>query len=103
MDRFKTIYAIIPQIVIIMMLLWALNPGNPYAYYVIMRVIACAGYTYLCVASIRSKQTDWAWVLGVLAFVYNPFMPLHLNRGIWSVINVVSILITAYLIWSRKG
>ena len=84
----------LPQIVIVLMLLLALNPKNPYGYYIIMRVIVCAEYSYLCVLAIRSKETNWTWILGALAFTYNPIIPLHLNRELWSVINVLSIFFT---------
>lgn len=90
----NTIRKHILQLAVIIMLLLALNPENPYGYYIIMRVIVCAEYSYLCVLAIRAKETNWAWILGVLAFTYNPILPLHLNRGLWSVINILSILLT---------
>lgn len=84
------------------MLLYALNPDNPYSYYVVMRVIVCAAYAYLCVKAISVKANNWAWILGVQAFVYNPIIPLNLDRETWSVINIVTILVTACNIYSKK-
>lgn len=83
----------IPQLIAILMLLWALNPENPYGYYRLLRVVCCAVFVYLCIKAVNFGQNNWAWVLGVTAVVYNPLIPLHLTRGIWSVLNILTILI----------
>jgi len=83
----------IPQAISIPILLWALYPDNPYGYYRLLRVIVCAVFAYLCYATIKRKLEGWAWVLGVSAVIYNPIFSLHLTRGIWSVVNVVSVMI----------
>jgi len=83
----------IPQTVAAVMLLWALNPQNPYGYYILLRCVCCATFAYLAVKAFEQKKQGWVWVLGVTAFVYNPIIPLHLTRGIWSVVNIVSVAI----------
>lgn len=90
----NTIRKHLPQFAVILMLLLAFNPENPYGYYIIMRVVVCAEFSYLCVLAFRARETNWAWILGALAFTYNPILPLHLNRELWSVINILSILFT---------
>ena len=103
MNKLKPLLRYVPHVFIMLLLLWALNPENPYAYYRIMRVIVCTAYAYLFTSAIGSKKKEWAWVLGVLAFIYNPIVSLHLNREIWTVINVVSILITVLHIWCHRN
>jgi len=83
----------IPQAIAIPMLLWALYPGNPYGYYRLLRVVCCAVFAYLCFSAVRLKLQGWAWVLGIMALIYNPLFPLHLTRTIWSVVNLVTVLI----------
>jgi FtsH-binding integral membrane protein len=85
----------IPQAIAGIMLAWALNPANPYGYYLILRIVCCAVCTYLALASADAGKTQWTWTLGVLAVIYNPIIQVHLNRGIWSVINIVTIVIFA--------
>ena len=92
----------IPQVIGIAMLLWALNPANPYAYYILLRWICCAIFACLAVQALRKKQSGWAWVLGVTAAIYNPFIPLHLNREIWTFVNIVTIAVALGSIFFLK-
>jgi len=73
------------------MLLWALNPGNPYAYYILLRWVCCGIFIYLAVQANELKKKDWIWVLGILAAIYNPIIRVHLTRTIWSFVNVITI------------
>ena len=77
------------------MLLWALYPGNPYGYYVLLRVVCCAAFVYLAYLAWERKQHGWVWVLAVVAIVYNPLVRIHLTRGIWSAVNVATIAVAA--------
>lgn len=81
----------IPQLVLSVLLLGALNPGNPYGYYVLLRWICFGTFAYLAFQAVDRKEQGWVWVLGITAMVYNPIVPLHMTRGLWSVVNVVTI------------
>lgn len=37
----------LPQLVAGLMLLWALNPENPYGYYTLLRWVCCGIFAYL--------------------------------------------------------
>ncbi len=73
------------------MLLWALNPENAYGYYTLLRWVCCGVFAYLAVQSMKQRRDGWVWVLGITAALYNPIVPVHLTRGIWSVVNVSTI------------
>ncbi|MFH1008648.1 MAG: DUF6804 family protein [Candidatus Latescibacterota bacterium] len=64
----------IPQAITIVMLLIALNPSNPYGYYILLRWVCCAAYAYLLFQAIDQDKQPLAWVLGVTAIVYNPIL-----------------------------
>lgn len=83
----------IPQTIAIVMLLWALNPENPYGYYVLLRVVCCAVFGFLTFQALAQDKQGWAWTLGVTAVVYNPFIRVHLNREIWSAVNIATIIV----------
>jgi len=85
----------IPQVIAGVMLLWALNPENPYGYYILLRWVCCAAFAYLALKAFAQGKEGWVWVLGVTAVVYNPIIRIHLTREIWSVVNVVTIIIAA--------
>ena len=84
------------------MLLWALNPENPYAYYVLLRWVCCAAFAYLAFQALAQGKRDWVWVLGTTAALYNPIIRVHLTRGIWSVVNVITIGIAVASIFTLK-
>lgn len=77
------------------MLAWALNPANPYGYYILLRIVCCAVCAYLALAAAGSDKTPWTWTLGIFAVIYNPIVRIHLTREIWSVVNVVTIIVLA--------
>lgn len=82
-----------PQVIISLMLLWALSPENPYGYYILLRWACCAVFTYLAFQAFAKEKKRWVWVLGVTAAIYNPVFFIHLTREIWSIVNVVTIII----------
>lgn len=75
------------------LLLWALSPQNPYGFYVLLRWICCSAFAYIAVDYFHRGWTSWIWVFGTAAGIYNPFLPVHLGRAIWSTVNVVTIII----------
>lgn len=84
------------------MLLWALNPDNPYGYYILLRWVCCAAFAYLALKAFSLQKIGWVWVLGVMAVVYNPLIRIHLTREIWSVINLITIGIACGSIFVLK-
>lgn len=99
----KTIW--ITQAVISVMLLWALNPDNPYSYYVLLRWACCGIFAYLTFCAAMQEKKGWLWILGITAIVYNPIIPIHLTRDIWQIINIVTIgiAVTSIFVLKFKG
>lgn len=93
----------IPQTVAILMLLWAFNPGNPYGYYILLRWVCCAVFAFLTFQAISHGKQGWAWILGTIAAVYNPILRVHLNREIWSAVNIVTIIVVLVSIFALKS
>lgn len=100
-DTMKRIW--IPQVIVSVMLLWALNPNNPYSYYILLRWVCCGVFAYLAVKAYKQGHEDWVWVLGFIAALYNPIFRVHFVRSIWSVINVITIGIAATSVFIYKS
>ena len=99
--RMKRIW--IPQVIASIMLLWALNPDNPYGYYILLRWVCCGIFAFLAIRAIENKEKQgWVWILGIMAVVYNPIIRIHLTREIWSIINVITIGITVASIFGIR-
>jgi presenilin-like A22 family membrane protease len=85
------------------MLLWALNPENPYSYYILLRWVCCAAFAYLAFQALAQEKKGFVWVLVVTALVYNPVIRVHLTREIWSVINVATIAMAVASVFVLKA
>lgn len=94
-----------PQIIAIIMLLGALYPSNPYGYYVILRIVLCIICAYLAFRANELATNAWVWILGVIALIYNPIVKVHLNREIWTAVNIATIIVLAIslTIFCKKG
>jgi len=92
----------VPQLVAAVMLLWALNPENPYGYYILLRWVCCGIFAYLAFRSLDHRQQGWVWVLGITAALYNPIFRVHLTREIWSAVNVVTIVIAVASVFALR-
>ena len=76
---------------IIAALCLALIPSMPYGYYPLMRWAVCAACVWLALHANRTGAETWVWVWGVFAGIYNPIVPVHATREIWSVVNLATI------------
>ena len=93
----------IPQAIAGVMLLWALNPENPYGYYILLRWVCCAAFTYLALKAHAQGKDGWVWVLGVMAVIYNPIIRIHLTREIWSAVNIFTLIISVSSIFAVRS
>ena len=66
----------------------------PYGCYVFLRIALCFAAAYLAWSEHQETKSVNAWIVGlvILAILYNPIVPIHLTREIWSVINVATVL-----------
>ena len=71
-----------------LMLLWALT-DNPYGYYQILRWVVCGVTGYAAYLAIGEERKKSAWTFGIIAVLFNPIAPIHLEHEIWAVIDVV--------------
>ncbi len=85
------------QLIIVPVLLVAILP-MPYGYYTLVRLICCALFVDLTVRLLvntdNSKLGGWSFLWFLTAFcaiLYNPFIPVHLTKEIWTVTNLVSL------------
>jgi len=70
------------------MLLGALG-HHPYDYYRLLRWIVCGVAAFAAFrASERNKNGGWVWVLAFVALLFNPIIPVHLERETWAFIDV---------------
>jgi len=92
-----------PVVISIIMLLLALPSGWPYGYYQILRFVVCGTSAYMAYQCYTDKNQKWTWLLGVIAVLFNPILPIHMDKESWAVIDViVAAIFTIFLIKFKK-
>jgi hypothetical protein len=93
---------IIARIIVIVLLFWALDK-HPYGYYTFLRFVVCGVTAYGAWFSAEIEKQGWAWCLGIIAVLFNPIIPIYLNKEIWAPIDIgVAIILIVSLFLLRK-
>ena len=62
--------------------------GLPYAYFQIMRLVVCGA---ACFGAFTLKQRQaWMWTMIIVAVLFNPVLPVRLDRGTWQAIDLLT-------------
>jgi len=70
------------------LLVWALA-RHPYSYYVLLRWVTCAVAVYSVIVAWPAERWGWVVAFGTVALLFNPLVPVHLDRSTWATIDVV--------------
>mgnify|MGYP001072638627 CR=1 FL=1 len=79
----------IPSLIAAIMLLAALGKW-PYGYFILLRWVVTASAVFVAIVALNTKQYWGIWLFGLLAILFNPIAPVHLNRTTWQPIDVVT-------------
>ncbi|MFH0887720.1 MAG: YrzE family protein [Planctomycetota bacterium] len=90
------------RIVAIIMLFLSLDK-QPYGYYTVLRFIVCGVGVYGAWLSYSIGKHGWLWLLGIIALLFNPIIPIHFTKGFWSIIDIgVAIIFLGSFIFFKK-
>ena len=93
---------VIARVISAILLFWALGK-HPYGYYTLLRFVVCGVSAYGANFSAQLRRNNWAWIFGIVALLFNPIIPIHLNRDIWAFIDSgVGVLFLVSLFVVRK-
>lgn len=67
----------------------ALFNGLPYGFFTLLRFVVFASSAYVAYMAYEAKKEKWVWTFGFLAVLFNPFIVIHLDREIWSIIDLI--------------
>jgi hypothetical protein len=60
----------------------------PYAYFQVLRLVVCGA---ACFGAFTFKQRQgWLWMMVIIAVLFNPLLPVRLDRGVWQVIDLAT-------------
>ena len=70
----------------------------PYEYYNTLRTLVCVGLGYFLYLGLGKENNVYKYGLIGLIILYNPIIPIHLSKPIWTIINIA----TLYFIFHFK-
>lgn len=85
----KNIFAIISAV----MLFLAIPPLFPYGYYQILRWVITASAIYIAYLASELKINSWMWLMAFIAVLFNPLLPIYLNKATWAPIDFIVAII----------
>jgi hypothetical protein len=75
------------------MLLLAIPPLWPYAYYQILRIVVTATAILGIYKAYKTGSTGWVWTLGAIAVLFNPIAPIFLTKEAWVLPDLIAAVI----------
>lgn len=79
--------------IVIGLLIAAMLPIWPYFYYQFLRLAVFGAAAFSAYLYDEEKNQQWMLVMIVIAIVFNPVMPLYLDRQLWTILNLVAALL----------
>ena len=67
----------------------ALFDGWSYGFFTLLRFVVFAATAYVAWMAYEAQKEKWVWIFGFLAVLFNPFIVIHLDREIWSIIDLI--------------
>lgn len=66
----------------------------PIGYYTFLRIIVFIDAIIICLNEWGNKSKLWLIVFGLVAILFNPFIPVYLNnKGLWIPIDIISAIL----------
>ena len=93
----------VAQAIIILMLLWGFQRGNPYEYYTTLRLVCCISFLYLATRTWNQSKRGWTGIFVITAIIYNPIFRFYATRDTWTIVNVATIGLAAVSIFALKS
>jgi hypothetical protein len=92
-----------PVLISIVLLLVAAFGRWPYSFYVLTRLIVCGSAAYLAVGAYRAGKGFWLWVMGGVAVLFNPILPVRMRRHDWQPFDLLAaLLFGVYLVVASR-
>jgi uncharacterized membrane protein len=80
----------LPAIIPALLLLAAVFGRWPYGFYTLLRFVVCGCSAYLAVKANNTRNVAWTWIMGGMAVLFNPILPIRIHRSDWQVVDALA-------------
>ncbi|MBA4313050.1 MAG: hypothetical protein C0417_10520 [Chlorobiaceae bacterium] len=96
-------FSVIARIIVSALLFWALAK-HQYGYFVLLRWAVCGISAFCAYFSYSLKRIQWTWMFAILALLFNPVVPVGLDRQTWVYLDVATgLFILASIFFIRES
>jgi hypothetical protein len=75
----------------------------PYSYYRFLRWAVCAVAVVSAVQMHRFNRQGWVWILGTVAILFNPFVPISFEKSTWRIVDGAVGIVFLYVLRFCSG
>ncbi len=80
----------------------ALLDGWQYGFFTILRFVVFSTTAYVAYLAHQDQKEGWTWLLGAIAVLFNPLIPIHLTRDVWVVIDFITAISLIFAMFKLK-
>jgi len=103
MDKKIIKYKNTASIISVVMLLLAIPAIWPYGYYTLLRWVVTATAIFLVWITYNLKKTFWLVLMGLVAVLFNPLIPIYLDKETWVIIDFIVAILFLVSIFKIKS
>ncbi len=74
---------------LIILITAVLVEGLPYGFFTFLRWVVSGTAAYLTWFSLNYEKRGFPLIMGVIAILFNPIVPIYLTRDLWKIIDLV--------------
>ena len=71
------------------LMLFLAIPKLPYGYYTLLRWVVTISALFSAWVANNSEDKFWVFLMGGIAILFNPIIPVHLTKEIWVIIDLI--------------
>ncbi|HUY12697.1 MAG TPA: DUF6804 family protein [Terriglobia bacterium] len=76
----------------------------PHDFITIVRFVVCAASIYLAYTAVAARERLWGWLTGGAAVLFNPLLPIRLQRTTWRALDLLmGLVFMAWLVRHRHN
>ncbi len=87
----------------VIMLLLGMFSGWPYGYYTLLKLVVFIAGVLITIAAYKMQKHWWMIGSGMIALLFNPFMPVHFDKATWRVIDFIVAIVFLVLIFRIRS